>query len=73
MSLPETSEDRDLFDQRKLASRWYGDIARKAYLVRRQRKAILEHCQRIAVVGTSSDPGYPCYIALEKFSAWAST
>lgn len=66
MSLPETSEDRDLFDQRKLASRWYGDVARKAYLLRRQRKAILEHCQRVAVVGTNCDPDHRSYIALEK-------
>jgi predicted transcriptional regulator len=28
---------------------WAGDMARKVYLLRRQRKAILEHCQRIAV------------------------
>jgi CBS domain-containing protein len=66
MSSPEPSEDRDLLNQRKLASRWYGDMARKAYLLRRQRKGILENCSRVAVAGASSDPDHQSYIALEK-------
>ena len=33
---------------------------------RRQRKAILENCRRIAVVGASADPNSPIFIAIEK-------
>jgi CBS domain-containing protein/predicted CoA-binding protein len=66
MSSLEISEDRELFDQRKLASRWYGDMARKTFLLRRQRKAILERCQRVAVVGASGDSDHRSYLALEK-------
>jgi acetoin utilization protein AcuB len=66
MSTPETSVEQNLSSQRKLASRWYGDMARMAYLLRRQRKAILDHCQRIVVAGASADPEHHSYIALEK-------
>jgi CBS domain-containing protein len=45
---------------------WVGDLARRVYLLRRQRKAILENCRRIAVVGGSTDPNSPSYIAMEK-------
>ncbi|MGE5215811.1 MAG: CBS domain-containing protein [Chloroflexota bacterium] len=45
---------------------WAGDLARRVYLLRRQRKAILENCRRIAVVGASSDPNSASYIAIEK-------
>jgi CBS domain-containing protein len=45
---------------------WAGDMARKVYLLRRQRKAILEHCRRIAVVGASADPDSESYIAMER-------
>jgi acetoin utilization protein AcuB len=45
---------------------WAGDLTRRVYLLRRQRKAILENCRRIAVVGASSDPNSPSYIAIEK-------
>jgi CBS domain-containing protein len=45
---------------------WAGDMARKVYLVRRQRKAILEHCRRIAVIGASGDPDSESYITIEK-------
>ena len=45
---------------------WAGDMARKVYLLRRQRKAILEHCRRIAVVGASADPDNESYVAMEK-------
>jgi acetoin utilization protein AcuB len=34
--------------------------------LRRQRKAILEHCRRVAVVGASGDLDDPSYIAMEK-------
>jgi CBS domain-containing protein len=45
---------------------WAGDMARKVYLLRRQRKAILEHCRRIAVVVASADPDSESYVAMEK-------
>jgi acetoin utilization protein AcuB len=45
---------------------WAGDLARKAYLFRRQRKTSLENCRRIAVVGASSDPNSPSFVATEK-------
>jgi acetoin utilization protein AcuB len=41
-------------------------MARRVYLLRRQRKTILENCRRIAVVGASSDPNSPSYTAIEK-------
>ena len=45
---------------------WAGDLARRVYLYRRQRKAILENCRRIAVVGASSDPNDPSFISMER-------
>jgi CBS domain-containing protein len=45
---------------------WAGDMARRVYLFRRQRKDILERCRRIAVVGMSSDPESASYISIEK-------
>jgi CBS domain-containing protein len=45
---------------------WAGDMARKVYLVRRQRKAILAHCRRIAVIGASADPDSESYVTMEK-------
>jgi CBS domain-containing protein/predicted CoA-binding protein len=45
---------------------WAGDLARKTYLFRKQRKAILENCRRIAIVGASADPNSPIYISIEK-------
>ena len=45
---------------------WAGDLARKTYLFRKQRKAILENCRRIAVVGASDDPNSPSFICIEK-------
>jgi CBS domain-containing protein len=52
--------------QHQLEKYWEGDLARKRYLVRRQRKAILENCRRIAVVGVSSDPNSPSFGSMEK-------
>ena len=43
-----------------------GGYGRKVYLVRRQRKAILEHCRRIAVIGASTDPDSESYITIER-------
>lgn len=45
---------------------WAGDMARRVYLLRRQRKAILENCRRIAVVGVSTDPNSASFAAVEK-------
>ena len=45
---------------------WAGDMARKVYLVRHQRKAILAHCRRIAVIGASGDPDSESYVSMEK-------
>lgn len=45
---------------------WVGDLARRTYLYRRQRKAVLESCRRIAVVGASADPNSPIFISMEK-------
>ena len=45
---------------------WAGDLARKTYLFRKQRKAILENCRRIAVVGASGEPNSPSFVSIEK-------
>ena len=45
---------------------WAGDLTRRVYLLRRQRKAILEHCSRIAVVGASNSLNDASFIAIEK-------
>ncbi len=45
---------------------WAADLVRKTYLFRKQRKAILENCRRIAIVGASADPNSPIYISIEK-------
>ena len=66
MALPVASENQELFTQRKFADRWYGSMAAKAYLLRRQAQGDLERCQRVAVVGASSDPDHHSYITLEK-------
>jgi len=52
--------------QGQLDRYWAGDLARKTYLYRKQRKAILENCRRIAIVGASADPNSPIYISIEK-------
>jgi CBS domain-containing protein len=45
---------------------WAGDLGRRVYLLRRQRKAILENCRRIAVIGATADPNTPSFAAVEK-------
>src|SRR6266581_110865 len=52
--------------QAAMAQYWAGDLARRVYLLRRQRKAVLESCRRIAVVGASSDPESPSFVSMEK-------
>jgi CBS domain-containing protein len=56
-----TQRRRDLIEKY-----WAGDMTRKVYLLRRQRKAILEHCRRIAVIGASGDPDSESYVTMEK-------
>ena len=51
---------------RQIHNYWAGDLSRRIYLLRRQRKAILDNCRRIAVVGASSNPKNPSYLAIEK-------
>ena len=51
---------------RQLNRYWAGDLTRKTYLLRRQRKAILENCRRIAVIGASTDPNSASFIAIER-------
>jgi CBS domain-containing protein len=45
---------------------WAGDLSRRVYLLRRQRKAILENCRRIAVVGVDPDPSSSSFVAVER-------
>jgi len=52
--------------QEQIENYWAGDLTRRVYLVRRQRKAILETCRRIAVVGASDDPNSESFVCIEK-------
>jgi CBS domain-containing protein len=52
--------------QRQIHNYWAGDLSRRVYLMRRQRKAILDNCRRIVVVGASSDPSSRSYLTIEK-------
>jgi CBS domain-containing protein len=45
---------------------WAGDLSRRVYLLRRQRKAILENCRRIAVIGANPDPNSSSFVAVER-------
>lgn len=66
MSTMERQESASELRQEQIDRYWAGDLARKTYLFRKQRKAILENCRRIAVVGASADPNSPSFIAIEK-------
>lgn len=52
--------------ERQVDQYWAADLTRKLYLLRRQRKAILENCRRIAVIGASPDPNSSSFVAVEK-------
>lgn len=52
--------------QKQIEKYWAADMARKVYLLRRQRKTVLENCRRIAVIGMSDDPDSPSFISMEK-------
>jgi CBS domain-containing protein len=45
---------------------WAGDLSRQVYALRRQRKAVLENCRRIAVAGASADPESAAFVTLER-------
>ena len=51
---------------KQIQNYWARDLARRVYLLRRQRKAILENCRRIAVVGASKDPNSESFRSTEK-------
>lgn len=52
--------------QEMIEKYWAGDLTRRVYLLRRQRKAILENCRRLAVVGVDRDPDSPGFVSIEK-------
>src|SRR5512141_2011542 len=66
MPLTENSATATELRNEQIEKYWAGDLARRSYRYRRQRKAILENCRRIAVVGASADPNSPIFIAIEK-------
>ena len=68
MSRAEANQGATLSQHRdqQIHKYWEGDLARRVYILRRQRKAILEYCRRIAVAGVSSDPDSPGFISMEK-------
>lgn len=68
MSSNEVADDTtpELIRQRQFQHYWAGDLSRRTYALRRQRKAILENCRRIAVLGASEDPNSASYIGVEK-------
>jgi CBS domain-containing protein len=68
MSTTHNKQEASLLQQRQKALElyWAGDLSRNRYLLRRQRKEILENCRRIAVVGVSSDPESTSFVAMEK-------
>ncbi|HYA28321.1 MAG TPA: CBS domain-containing protein [Acidobacteriota bacterium] len=66
MPTMETETSANELRQEQIERYWAGDLARKTYLFRKQRKAILENCRRIAVIGASADPNSPSFIAIER-------
>ena len=68
MSLTETQNEitPEQIRHQQIDKYWAGDLGRRVYLLRRQRKAILENCRRIAVIGATADPNSPSFAAVEK-------
>ena len=60
------SNNADQIRSRQIDRYWAGDLSRRVYLIRRQRKAILENCRRIAVIGASTDPNSSSFVAVER-------
>lgn len=52
--------------QEMIEKYWAGDLTRRVYLLRRQRKLILENCRRVAVVGVDCDPDSSSFVSIEK-------
>ena len=61
-----TSITPESIRERQFQNYWAGDLNRRTFTVRRQRKAVLENCRRIAVVGASDDPTSASYVSVEK-------
>lgn len=51
---------------RQIKQYWAADLGRRVYLLRHQRKAILENCRRIAVIGANTDPNSPSFASVER-------
>src|SRR5690349_9466919 len=68
MSLTEAKNELtpDQIRHHQIDSYWTGEANQTFYLQRRQRKAILENCRRIAVVGASTDSNDPSFVAIER-------
>ena len=52
--------------QEQISRYWAGDLSRRVYLFRHQRKAILEDCRRVVVVGASADPDSASFVSMER-------
>ena len=52
--------------QEMIGRYWSGDLTRRVYLLRRQRKLILENCRRVCVVGVQSEPDNASFVSMEK-------
>jgi CBS domain-containing protein len=52
--------------ERQIRNYWANDLTRRSYLMRRQRKTVLETCRRVAVVGMSDDPNNPSCVAVQR-------
>ena len=67
MAAPEAKEVSPIqLRKEQIDHYWAGDLTRRVYLYRRQRKAILENCRRIAVVGVGSDTNDPSFVSVER-------
>lgn len=68
MSVPESHNEISPEEMRhqQIDKYWAGDLTRRVYLLRRQRKTILENCRRIAVIGAGIEPNCPSFIDVEK-------
>jgi CBS domain-containing protein/predicted CoA-binding protein len=56
----------DQIRNRQIRTYWAGDLTRRTHTLRRQRKAVLEKCRRIALIGASNEPNSDSYVAVEK-------
>jgi CBS domain-containing protein len=71
-----TTDERDAMTpgqirDRQIRNYWANDLTRRSYLMRRQRKTVLENCRRIAVVGMSDDPNNPSCVAVQRLLGMA--